>query len=150
MIPEENQPAGWLRGYGGIESDIRQMREFAERLQDEVTRNYAPHLSYIADDLKAAIPNPADAFVELVQFLQAHHETQTATAQVVWGMVPATGHLAEAAALIAGKYQHSDAFTAARVADVERALARPATTVPRPTPPLHDPTGPEGGPVVLP
>jgi hypothetical protein len=150
MIPEENEPAGWLRGYGGIEADIRQLREFADRLQDEVARNYAPHLSYIADDLKAEIPNPADAFVELVQFLQAHHVTQTATAQVVWGMVPATGHLAEAAGQIASQYQHSDAFTAARVADVERALARPTTTAPRPTPTLADPTGSQVGPVVLP
>lgn len=150
MIPEENQPVGWLRGYDGIEADIRQMRVFADRLQDEVARNYAPHLSYIADDLRAEIPNPADAFVELVQFLQAHHEAQTAAAQVVWGVVPATGHLAEAAGLIATKYQHSDAFTAARVADVERALTWPTATMPRPTPPLHDPTGPEDGPVVLP
>ncbi|MEV0429597.1 hypothetical protein [Micromonospora sp. NPDC050495] len=150
MIPEENEPAGWLRGYDGIEADIRQLREFADRLQDEVTRNYAPHLSYIADDMRARIPNPADAFVELVQFLQAHHETQTAAVEMVWGMVPATGRLADAAGLIAAKYQHSDAFSAARVADVERALAAPSTTVPRPVPPLRDPTAPEDGPVALP
>ncbi|SBT51854.1 hypothetical protein [Micromonospora auratinigra] len=145
MIPEENQPAGWLHGYGGIEADIQRMREFADRLHEEVARNYAPHLSYIADDMKAAVPRPADAFVELVQFLQAHHETQQATAEVVWGMVPATGHLAEAAGHIAAKYRHTDAFAAARVADVESALAGTTTTPPRPLPRLSDPRTPEGG-----
>ncbi|KKK06617.1 hypothetical protein [Micromonospora sp. HK10] len=150
MIPEENEPAGWLRGYDGIEADIRQLREFADRLQDEVTRNYAPHLSYIADDMRARIPNPADAFVELVQFLQAHHETQTAAVEMVWGMVPATGRLADAAGLIAAKYQHSDAFSAARVADVQWAMAGPSTMASRPVPPLRDPTAPEEGPVARP
>ncbi|MFU8870677.1 hypothetical protein [Micromonospora sp. SL4-19] len=150
MIPEEDRPAGWLRGYGGIEADIRQMREFADRLQDEVTRNYAPHLSYIADDMKAPVPNPADAFIELVQFLQAHHETQQATVHMVWDLGPATGHLAGAAGRIADQYVNSDAFSAARVADVERALGRSEATVGRPVPALPDPTSPEDGPVVLP
>ncbi|WP_319458998.1 hypothetical protein [Micromonospora sp. RTP1Z1] len=150
MIPEEDRPAGWLRDYAGIEADIRQMREFADRLQAEVERNYAPHLSYIADDMKAPIPNPADAFVELVQFLQAHHETQRATTKVVWGMVPATGRLAQAAGTIADHYAGSDAFSSARVSDVERALAGPSATAAHPLPALPDPTGPESGRVVLP
>ena len=150
MIPEDNQPAGWLRDYGGIEADIRQMREFADRLQDEVTRNYAPHLSYIADDMRAPIPNPADAFVELVQFLQAHHETQKATVTMVWDLAPATGRLAGAAGHIAAAYGDSDAFSTDRVGDVERALAAPPVTTPRPTPPLADPTAAEPGRVVLP
>ncbi|MCW3815337.1 hypothetical protein ONA91_12820 [Micromonospora sp. DR5-3] len=150
MIPEANRPAGWLRDYGAIEADIRQMREFADRLQDEVLRNYAPHLSYIADDMKAAIPNPADAFIELVQFLQAHHETQTATAEVVWGLVPATGHLAGAAHLIATRYADSDAFSSAQVADVQEALARSAGGGSRPLPALTDPSAADDRPVVLP
>lgn len=150
MIPEENRPAGWLRGYGAIEADIRQMREFADRLQAEVERNYGPHLSYIANDMKTPIPNPADAFVELVHFLQAHQETQQATAEVVWGVAGATGHLAGAAGRIADAYADSDAFSSARVADVERALAGTASTAARPLPELPDPTGSESGPVVLP
>ncbi|MGY0006254.1 hypothetical protein [Micromonospora sp. I033] len=150
MIPEDNQPAGWLRDYGGIEADIRQMREFADRLQDEVSRNYAPHLSYIADDMKAPVPNPADAFIELVQFLQAHHETQQATVSMVWDLAPATGRLAGAAGHIAATYADSDAFSSARVDDVERALATPSAATARPVPPLTDPTAPEQGRVVLP
>ncbi|MEU8187052.1 hypothetical protein [Micromonospora carbonacea] len=147
MIPEEDRPAPWLSGYGSIEADIRQMREFAERLQAEVERNYAPHLSYIADDMKAQIPNPADAFVELVQFLKAHNETQQATATMVWSVGGATGHLAAAAGRIATQYADSDAFSAARVSDVERALADPGGTGQgRPRPALPDPTGPDSGP----
>ncbi|MGW4501861.1 hypothetical protein ACWENR_25020 [Micromonospora sp. NPDC004336] len=155
MIPEEDRPASWLRGYGGIEADIRQLREFADKLQAEVERNYAPHLSYIAEDMKAPVPNPADAFVELVDFLRAHHETQQATADIVWGVRDATGHLAVAAGTVASRYTGSDAFSSARVHDVERALANPVAAAPRgPSPVLRDPTGPEPvpgqGPVVLP
>ena len=150
MIPEEDRPASWLRDYGGIEADIRQMSEFADRLQAEVERNYAPHLPYIADDMTAVVPNPCDAFVELVQFLHAHWETQQATANMVHDLGGATGHLASAAARIASGYQGADAFAAARVADVEAALANPYSTMPGGRLRLPDPTGPDGGPVVLP
>ncbi|TDC41743.1 hypothetical protein [Micromonospora sp. KC213] len=151
MIPEEDRPAPWLRGYGGIAADIRQMREFADRLQAEVERNYAPHLSYIADDMTTAIPDPCDAFIELVQFLQAHHETQQATAEVVWGLGGATGHLASAAGDIANRYEGTDAFAAARVGDVQAALARPYAAGPASRLRLVDPNSPgNDGPVVLP
>ena len=147
MIPEEDRPAPWLRDYGGIEADIRQLREFADRLQAEVERNYAPHLSHIADDMSAPVPNPADAFIELVQFLQAHNETQQAAATMVWSVGGATGRLAAAAGRIATIYADADAFSAARVSDVERALADPGAAVPtRPTPTLPDPTGPDDHP----
>ncbi|PZF99296.1 hypothetical protein [Micromonospora deserti] len=153
MIPEEDHPASWLRGYGGIEADIRRLREFADKLQAEVDRNYAPHLPYIAEDMKAPLPNPADAFIELVNFLRAHHETQQATADMVWGVRGVTGHLAAAAGTVAERYANSDAFSSARVVDVQRALANPTAATPTgPSPVLHDPTGPETGPepVVLP
>jgi hypothetical protein len=155
MIPEEDRPASWLSDYGGIEADIRRMREFADRLQAEVQRNYAPHLSYIADDMKAEIPNPCDAFIELVQFLRAHHETQQATADMVYAVSGATGQLAAAAGSVAERYQKSDAFSRARVVDVERALAHPIAVPPAgPSLVLRDPTGPDAGPqrgpVVLP
>ncbi|MET8464636.1 hypothetical protein [Micromonospora zamorensis] len=152
MIPEEDRPAPWLRGYGGIEADISQLRDFADRLAAEVESNYAPHLSYIAEDMSAKLPNPCDAFVELVTFLHAHHETQQATADMVYAVRGATGHLAAAADRVATHYADSDAFTAARVVDVRRALADPSTVLSgRPTPMLTDPTSPDAeGPVVLP
>lgn len=154
MIPEEDRPASWLGDYGGIEADIRQMREFADRLRAEVERHYAPHLSYIADDMKAPIPNPCDAFIELVQFLQAHHQTQQATADAVYAVRDQTGQMAGAASTIATQYSHVDAFSAARVADVEMALVQPDAVVPtRGGPPvLDDPTDDvlgRSGPVVL-
>ncbi|MBY8871467.1 hypothetical protein K7640_06360 [Micromonospora sp. PLK6-60] len=132
MIPQEDRPASWLHGYGGIEADIRQLREFAERLEAEVRQNYGPHLSYIADDMTAPIPNPYDVFQELVQFLRAHHETQQATADMIFDVRDATGHLAAAAGKVAAAYTGADAFSAARVADVERALADPSTARPGP------------------
>ncbi|MFG1650489.1 hypothetical protein ACGFIE_11200 [Micromonospora sp. NPDC049275] len=152
MIPEEDQPAPWLRGYGGIEADIRQLREFADRLAAEVESNYAPHLSYIADDMSAQVPNPCDAFIELVTFLHAHHETQQATTDMVYAVRGATGHLAAAADRVATQYADSDAFSAARAVDVQRALADPGAVLPGGrTPMLTDPTGPESQrPVVLP
>ncbi|RZT82639.1 hypothetical protein EV382_5949 [Micromonospora violae] len=152
MIPEEDRPAPWLRGYGGIEADISQLREFADRLAAEVDSNYAPHLSYIAEDMSAKLPNPCDAFIELVTFLHAHHETQQATADMVYAVRGATGHLAAAADQVATHYADSDAFTAARVVDVQRALANPLNMLPGgPTSMLTDPTSPDAeGPVVLP
>ncbi|SCF33158.1 hypothetical protein GA0070216_11010 [Micromonospora matsumotoense] len=155
MIPEEGRPASWLGNYGGIEADIRQMREFADHLQAEVERNYTPHLRYIADDMTTAVPNPCDAFIELVHFLQAHWETQQATSDLVHGLAGATGRLATAANRIATDYQGADAFANARVTDVERALhgaqATAATLAGRSSWTAPEPNSPENpGPVVLP
>ncbi|NGM12238.1 hypothetical protein O3597_21170 [Verrucosispora sp. WMMA2044] len=166
MIPEEDRHASWLSGSGGVEADIRQLRDFAEQLRAEVESSYAPHLRYIADDMLTAVPNPADAFVELVLFMRTHWETQQATTNAVWGVGDATGHLAAAAKLVADQYADTDAFAAARVADVHRAFeerhaAPPVSETlgqpgPPPTsavasPPLVDPTGTDNtGPVVVP
>ncbi|WP_341719013.1 hypothetical protein QQG74_04405 [Micromonospora sp. FIMYZ51] len=153
MIPEDDRQASWLRGYGGIEADIRQMREFADRLRAEVEKNYATHLPYIANDMLAKVPNPADAFIELVQFMRAHWETQQAAANAVWGLGHSTGHLAAAAGQVADRYGAADAFSAAQVADVQAALNRTglASGQSAASPSLTDPTGPDSaGPVVLP
>ncbi|GIJ25954.1 hypothetical protein Vqi01_11160 [Micromonospora qiuiae] len=153
MIPEEDRPASWLRGSGGIDADIRQLREFADRLHAEVEKNYATHLPYIANDMLAKVPDPADAFIELVHFMRAHWETQQAAANAVWGLGHTTGHLAAAAGQVAERYGTADAFSAARVTDVEQALNRAgaASMRPGPSPSLTDPTGPDNvNPVVLP
>lgn len=148
MIPEEDRPASWLRGSGGVEADIRQLRDFAEQLRAEVESGYAPHLRHIADDMLTRVPNPADAFIELVQFMRTHWETQQATTNAVWGVGDATGHLAEAAKLVAEQYADTDAFAASRVADIHRALGHPDTPPPSTvtslataSPSLTDPTG---------
>ncbi|GIJ19569.1 hypothetical protein [Micromonospora lutea] len=157
MIPEEDRPASWLRGTGGVEADISQLRDFAEQLRAELEIGYAPHLRYIADDMLTTVPNPADAFIELVQFMRTHWETQQATTNAVWGVGDATGHLAEAAKIVAEQYADTDAFAAARVADVHQALGQPGTppspaaaspSVASPavaSPSLADPTGTDPG-----
>ncbi|NLU79320.1 hypothetical protein HCA58_13205 [Micromonospora sp. HNM0581] len=167
MIPEEDRQASWLRGSGGVEADIRQLQDFADRLRADVESSYAPHLPYIADDMLTAVPNPADAFIELVQFMRTHWETQQATTNAVWGVGDATGLLADAAKLVAEQYADTDAFSAARVADVHRAFGqyggptrdvddalRPTAPPPPPTvgsPSLTDPTGNDNtNPVVAP
>lgn len=148
MILEEDRPASWLRDYGRIEADIRQLREFAAKLEAEVRRNYAPHLSYIADNMSAKLPDPCDAFIELVHFLQAHREMQQATTDLVYALGGATGGLAAAAGTVAEQYAGADAFAAARIGDVERALNGAMLTPPQHPPVvLPDPAAPPTAPV---
>lgn len=140
MIPEEDLGPRWLRGYGDIEADIRQMREFASKLEAEVRQNYTPHLAYITDDMSAKLPDPCDAFIELVHFLTAHQEIQQASTNLVYALGGATGGLANAADTISQQYAGSDAFAQARVSDVERALRDAQTNQVPPVTPEPDPT----------
>ncbi|MEU4569717.1 hypothetical protein [Micromonospora sp. NPDC023956] len=154
MIPEEDLGPRWLRDYGDIEADIRQLREFATRLEAEVRRNYAPHLAYIADDMTVKLPDPCDAFIELVHFLTAHQQVQQDSTNRVYDVASYTGGLANAAGTISQRYEGSDAFARARVQDVERALRGVQTPVPgdQPSPPRPepDPAGAPTTPEVLP
>ncbi|SCL36041.1 hypothetical protein GA0074692_4249 [Micromonospora pallida] len=160
MISEEDLGPRWLRDYGDIEADIRQMREFATRLEAEVRRNYAPHLAYIADDMSVKLPDPCDAFIELVHFLTAHQQVQQDSTNRVYDVASHTGGLAHAAGTISQRYEGSDAFARARVQDVERALRDvqapvrtdqplPPRVVPDPTV-VPDPAGAPTTPEVLP
>lgn len=141
MIPEEDLGPSWLRGYGDIEADIRQMREFADKLEAEVRQNYAPHLAYIADDMAMPLPAPCAAFGELVDFLTAHQDVQQRSTNEVYHLANHTGGLANAAGTISEQYEDADAFARARVADVERALHQARPGGPPPTPGVNDPTG---------
>ncbi|WBB77491.1 hypothetical protein O7606_14470 [Micromonospora sp. WMMD882] len=147
MIPEEDLGPSWLRGYGDIEADIRQMREFANKLEAEVRKNYAPHLSYIADDMSVPIPPPCAAFGELVDFLRAHQDIQQRSTNEVYHLANHTGGLATAAGAISEQYADADAFARARVSDVERALRTAQADQPPAAPVPPDATGP--GPEVL-
>lgn len=150
MIPEEDLGPGWLRGYGDIEADIRQLREFADKLEAEVRKNYAPHLAYIADDMAVPLPAPCAAFGELVDFLTAHQDVQQQATNEVYHLANHTGGLANAASTISQQYEGADAFARARVSDVRRALDRVRPDGPRPAPATPDPAGPPTGPEVLP
>ncbi|MFI6821842.1 hypothetical protein ACIBJE_12945 [Micromonospora sp. NPDC050187] len=154
MIPEEDLGPNWLRDYGDIEADIRQMREFATRLEAEVRRNYAPHLAYIADDMSVKLPDPCDAFIELVHFLTTHQQVQQESTNRVYDLANYTGGLANAAGTISQRYEGSDAFAKAQVQDVERALrgAQMPAHDDQPAPPrtVPDPAGAPATPEVRP
>ncbi|WDZ86818.1 hypothetical protein [Micromonospora cathayae] len=142
MIPEEDLGPRWLRGYGDIEADIRQMREFANKLEAEVRKNYAPHLAYISDDMSVPLPAPCAAFGELVDFLRAHQDVQQRSTNEVYHLANYTGGLANAAGSISKQYEGADAFAQARVSDVERALrtAQANQPPPAPAPVVPDPS----------
>lgn len=144
MIPEEGHPAAQFHSFSGIEADIHQLRDFADKLQAAVEGEYAPQLPSIKEAMTAPVPNPADAFIELAHFLRAHWEVQQATTDMIWRFGDTTGHLAAAAGIVADGYQDSDAFSSARLIDVERALATSTpTALTEPTVALPDPTAAE-------
>jgi hypothetical protein len=136
MIPEEDRGPAWLRDYGytdfgDIAADIAAMEEFAKKLAADVQNNYVPHLSGVTDAMLTELPPPAATFPELVDFMTVHNEAQGITQENVFNFANGTNHLATAAQTISDEYRGSDAFSRARVTDVERALQTAAE--PHPT-----------------
>jgi hypothetical protein len=128
MIPEEDRGPAWLRDYGhtrfgDIAADIAAMEEFATKLAADVQNNYVPHLSRITDAMLTELPQPAASFPELVSFMIAHNEAQGVTQENVFNFANGTNHFATAAKTISGEYRESDAFSRARVGDVDKAFA---------------------------
>jgi hypothetical protein len=119
-IPDEDRGPAWLRDWKQIEADITAMADFAAKLLDEVTSNYARHAQKVYDDMLIVLP-PAN-FAELLEFLEVHHTSQQAAADNVYEYANATSRMAYAAAQISKQYAQSDAFAHARVTDVEREL----------------------------
>jgi hypothetical protein len=138
-IPEEDLGPAWLRDWTHIEADIKAMEDFAKKLKDEVTVNYAPHASKVHDDMMAALPPPPSEFGELVALLDTHHVSQQATSDLVHFYSNATGGMADAASKIGQQYGQADAFSSARVSDVNKALDQSGVTAP--TPPGSLPPG---------
>jgi hypothetical protein len=127
MIPEEDRGPAWLRDYGftdfgSIEADIVAMEEFAAKLSSDVQNNYVPHLASVTDAMLTQLPPAADTFRELVDFLSVHRDAQDATQQNVYNFANGTYHFATAAQTISADYRGSDAFSHARVRDVDRAF----------------------------
>jgi hypothetical protein len=131
MIPEEDRGPAWLRDYGytdfgDIAADIAAMEEFAKKLAADVQNNYVPHLSGVTDAMLTQLPPPAATFPELVAFMTAHNEAQGITQENVFNFANGTNTFATAAQTISEEYRGSDAFSRARVDDVEKALHRAA------------------------
>jgi hypothetical protein len=132
MIPDEDRGPSWLRDYGSadfgdISADILAMEEFAKRLEAEVQDNYAPHLTGVTDAMLTELPPPAATFPELVAFMTAHHAAQDVTQENVFNFANGTNHFAVAAQTISKEYKGSDAFSHARVRDVDKAFDQAAS-----------------------
>jgi hypothetical protein len=127
MIPEEDRGPAWLRDYGftdfgSIEADVAAMEEFAKKLSSDVEKNYVPHLASVTDAMLTQLPPAAATFPELVDFLSVHRDAQDATQQNVYNFANGTYHFATAAKTISADYRGSDAFSHARVRDVDNAF----------------------------
>jgi hypothetical protein len=127
VIPEEDQGPAWLRNFsytdfGDIDANLTAMEDFAQKLSGEVEDNYAPHVTAVTDAMLTELPPPAATFPELVSFMQAHNEAQNTTQQNVWNFAQGTNNFATAATQISKDYRGSDAFSHARVRDVNNAF----------------------------
>ena len=127
MIPEEDRGPAWLRDssytdFGDIAADISAMEEFARKLAAEVENNYAPHLVGVSDAMLTQLPPPVATFPELVDFMTAHQVAQDTTQSNVYNFANGTNHFAMAAETISSEYRGTDAFSQARVNDVDKAF----------------------------
>jgi len=127
MIPDEDRGPSWLQDYGytdfgDIEADIRAMEHFAAKLSSDVKDNYAPHLSTVTDTMSKRLPDPPAEFYELSSFLIVHNNAQNVTHGNVYNYAGGTEGFAQAAADISQKYSGSDAFSHAKVKDVDKAF----------------------------
>jgi hypothetical protein len=122
-VPEEGLGPGWPPEHGaGIRAEIARLDEFAAALDADVRDHYLPEMLRLHQDMSAELPRPLGSFPELTSFLQAHQATAQDTSDVVYTVADATGGFAYAARRVSERYAETDAFAAARVADVEAAL----------------------------
>jgi hypothetical protein len=127
MIPEEDRGPAWLRDYGytdfgQIEADIQAMEQFASKLSANVKDEYAPHLSTVTTAMSTRLPSPPSEFIELLTFMFVHHEAADIAHQNVYNFANGTRNFAVAAQDISQKYDGSDAFSRAKVDDVNAAF----------------------------
>ena len=141
-LPEEDNGPRWLSDYGDIEADINRMEEFAAKLAAEVRTNYATHLSQVTQAMSTTLVSH-EAFPELHGFMQAHRVAQEQTHANVYTYRDATGGFANAAGQISAQYRGADAFSAARVGDVNRAIQQNLTPVIPPAVPSDVDVAPE-------
>ncbi len=107
-----------------IEADVAAMESFAKALAADVKNNYAPNMRHVTDAMLTEIPQPPIDFVELYSFLYAHREAQDVTQQNVYNYANGTARFANAATQISDTYRGSDAFSHAKVADVDKAFGK--------------------------
>jgi hypothetical protein len=87
-----------------------------------VQNNYAPHLTSVTEAMLTELPPPSGDFRELLDFLETHRAAQDATHINVYNFANGTHDFATAAQHISKEYRGADAFSHARVADVNAAF----------------------------
>jgi ABC-type transporter Mla subunit MlaD len=107
-----------------IDADISAMEDFAAGLLAELEKNFAPNAARYSADLQVEIEGGA-SFPELAQFLRTHSEVKATTYGNLFEFRGGTHRLASAAHMVGQEYRKTDAFSSAKVSDVEDALADP-------------------------
>jgi hypothetical protein len=129
-IPDEDLGPTWLRDYGSIEADLRGMQDYANALRDELERSYLPHRERVSADMRTPAATPASQFVELVELLTAHQNSQVITASLLTEHGNATYTFSAAAKTISTSYGDSDGLAVAKAKDIEKIFLSPAPAIP--------------------
>jgi hypothetical protein len=127
MLSEEDRGPAWLQDYGytdfsQIEADVTAMEQFATQLQGDVTKNYNTHASVVQNLLLTILPDPPGDFVELSSFLVVHNDAQNISQKNVYHYSEGTTQFAKVAKDVSADYRGSDAFSHAKVSDVDAAF----------------------------
>jgi hypothetical protein len=127
MLSEEDRGPAWMRDYGytdfsQIEADVTAMEQFATKLQGDVTKNYDTHAPVVQGLMLTLLPDPPLEFVELSSFLVVHNDAQNISQKNVFHYSEGTSQFAQVAKDVSADYRGSDAFSHAKVADVDAAF----------------------------
>jgi hypothetical protein len=127
MLSEEDRGPAWMRDYGytdfsQIEADVTAMEQFATQLQGDVKNNYNTHVPVVQQLMLTELPSPPAEFQELSSFLVVHNDAQNISQQNVFHFSEGTQQFAEVAKDVSKDYRGSDAFSHAKVADVDSAF----------------------------
>ena len=98
-----------------IEADIAALEEFATRLADQVTRDYAPRAVTASESLLTRLPAADRGFTELGLFVNAHELAQDVTLQNVYNYANGTYRLADAVRDAGAAYRAADAAAQSRL-----------------------------------
>ncbi|MFI6075350.1 hypothetical protein ACIA5C_27695 [Actinoplanes sp. NPDC051343] len=127
MLSEEDRGPAWMRDYGytdfsQIEADVTAMEQFATQLQGDVTKNYNTHVPVVQQLMLTELPSPPAEFQELSSFLVVHNDAQNISQQNVFHFSKGTEQFATVAKDVSKDYRGSDAFSHAKVSDVDSAF----------------------------
>jgi hypothetical protein len=127
MLSEEDRGPAWLQDYGytdfsQIEADVTAMEQFATQLQGDVTKNYNTHVPVVQQLMLTELPSPPAEFQELSSFLVVHNDAQNISQQNVFHFSKGTQQFADVAKDVSKDYRGSDAFSHAKVSDVDSAF----------------------------